>query len=1357
MKKYCILFFALCMASLLYAQSADNRVVISELFYDTPLNEQIGQGIPYSNGEYIELYNLGDAAVNLTGWKLTGGGVTEKYDFPANTVIAPGSCILIVYQYYNSGFLLQDLFQDIGSMFPNATVLYQRKIILSNAGETVSLIDPTGKVVDYITYDGTSNKSKPDRLSAPNADGLTGWNCDALVRKEVMYDSFGCVIFDPTHWGLGLSPLEAPINISFDQPTQSENYIQETTYTSPDTGNKVVTYYDKLGRPNQTVNVGTSPIQQRSIVSFVEYDNMGRSDAVSYLSYAAPSQSAAIRLNPLSEQQDFYKTRYKYDHRGTDGNYAFAEKEYDNSGLGLTVKQGAPGRTYQLNAHPTAYEYGFNETWGPVRKYAIADNGDLIYQGTYADQQLTAKAVLQPTIGNEKSTSIEYREPNGTLVALEQRISPQDRRITYYVYDDLGRQRYILPASVNITASTTPLSQLTDNCFYTEYDEYGRVFKQYVPGASYTISIYDSWHRLAMSQDGEQRKTNKWSYTKYDLLNRPVMSGICSGGSYEYHKRAIQEEGSPYVLRNNSTHGYTDGCYPESVNDADVLSVTYYDDYNWVPQHYTFRSDLALDNAADYNIKGLVTGKKIKVLKEGTPQWLTTTMYYDDKYQVIQTIGGLYPQGREYVSNAYDYTGNVIEARVIQGTPLDEFEYRKWFNYDQQGRLLSIDQQVAGDSQNGRVAVVRYTYDELGRATEKKLHNGYETCSYNYDIAGTITRSNSSLFSYGVESAFPNDHTPPRYDGKPIHFEWWRPGNDGQGYKYSYERSGQISAAQYVEYWPEDQEWVQLPNFSEQDFLYDKNGNIIQLLRTDSDGEPMNDLYYTYTGNQLTGIIDYASVDSYGAYSYDLCGNLTYDPVEQLNFEYNELNLPSRIFGDNGEVRYIYDAEGQKLAAVTDGSFTYYRGVMIYTGKDADAEDQISILHPEGVIIYNNSGYSYKYHLTDYMGNVRTVALADKVSAKLVEEQRTDYYPFGLAHSYNNLHKNRYLFSGKELQDQTIGRSGFLGLYDFGARYYNPMLGRWFNTDPALQTTNPYLFCGNAPTFYIDKDGRWFGIDDLIAAAIGGIFNSVAGLITGDINSVGHFFASFGAGAVAGWSTLYVGPTASGALLGMANSTLSQGFNNGWNNINGNAVLFSGFMGATTAGLSSKFSRAISPALNQVTNGISSPVIQQAVNQGVTGAATGFTLGTTMALIQGASFEEAMQAGGTNALFGLTMGTINGSISGYRYAIDNGLNPLTGVEKILESKSYFNGTQYTDKVIKQMNDGDDPFHSFPKKIDDYAKKHGKVTVRTGSDGKTYHWLEIPGKVNGTPGTFEYIKNPVTNEINHRYFKETITP
>ena len=63
---------------------------------------------------------------------------------------------------------------------------------------------------------------------------------------------------------------------------------------------------------------------------------------------------------------------------------------------------------------------------------------------------------------------------------------------------------------------------------------------------------------------------------------------------------------------------------------------------------------------------------------------------------------------------------------------------------------------------------------------------------------------------------------------------------------------------------------------------------------------------------------------------------------------------------------------------------------------------------------------------------------------------------------------NRYLFNGKEWQP-----TGDLDVLDYGARHYDPELGRWFNPDPAMQFLNPYTFCGNDPVNLVDLNGMY--------------------------------------------------------------------------------------------------------------------------------------------------------------------------------------------------------------------------------------------------------------------------------------------
>ena len=144
---------------------------------------------------------------------------------------------------------------------------------------------------------------------------------------------------------------------------------------------------------------------------------------------------------------------------------------------------------------------------------------------------------------------------------------------------------------------------------------------------------------------------------------------------------------------------------------------------------------------------------------------------------------------------------------------------------------------------------------------------------------------------------------------------------------------------------------------------------------------------------------------------------------------------------------------------------------MVYNGDNSLAY----ILHPEGTVTRNEGSfgttYTYNYFKKDQVGSTRVMLSA--VGNTLQPQQTTDYYPFGLAHATNNLNKNKYLFSGKELQDATVGGS-ILGLYDFGMRQYDAIIGRWTTIDlyagkyPAV---SPYVYCLNDPINLIDLIG----------------------------------------------------------------------------------------------------------------------------------------------------------------------------------------------------------------------------------------------------------------------------------------------
>jgi RHS repeat-associated protein len=64
----------------------------------------------------------------------------------------------------------------------------------------------------------------------------------------------------------------------------------------------------------------------------------------------------------------------------------------------------------------------------------------------------------------------------------------------------------------------------------------------------------------------------------------------------------------------------------------------------------------------------------------------------------------------------------------------------------------------------------------------------------------------------------------------------------------------------------------------------------------------------------------------------------------------------------------------------------------------------------------------------------------------------------------------QYKYNGKELQDE-LG----LNMYDYGARNYDPALGRWMNIDPLAEkfsNISTYNYTANNPVLYVDPDGK---------------------------------------------------------------------------------------------------------------------------------------------------------------------------------------------------------------------------------------------------------------------------------------------
>jgi len=185
-----------------------------------------------------------------------------------------------------------------------------------------------------------------------------------------------------------------------------------------------------------------------------------------------------------------------------------------------------------------------------------------------------------------------------------------------------------------------------------------------------------------------------------------------------------------------------------------------------------------------------------------------------------------------------------------------------------------------------------------------------------------------------------------------------------------------------------------------------------------------------------------------------------------MTIAYNYLNLPKTVTKGSDVLTYIYDATGSKLAAKLNSTVNnFYTGAVVYKGdKTIDY-----IPASTGLIRKVGADFVRQYNINDHLGNVRAV-----VNQSGTIEQASDYYPYGLAFNYNNLDKNRYLYNGKELQNQTLATT-FFGVYDYGVRHYDPVIGRWNSVDPMGEkyyNISSYNYAANNPLLFIDINGE---------------------------------------------------------------------------------------------------------------------------------------------------------------------------------------------------------------------------------------------------------------------------------------------
>ena len=291
-------------------------------------------------------------------------------------------------------------------------------------------------------------------------------------------------------------------------------------------------------------------------------------------------------------------------------------------------------------------------------------------------------------------------------------------------------------------------------------------------------------------------------------------------------------------------------------------------------------------------------------------------------------------------------------------------------------------------------------------------------------------------------------------------------------------------------------------------------------------------------------------------YTYDANGNLTKDQNKGiLSITYNYLNLPVSITKTGGtRVEYSYDAAGTKRQQRYYLNGTLTKTTDFYTNIVYENSVPAWVTYDEGRVVLNSNGTDNinEAYLKDHLGNIRVVYYMQ--AGILKTQQVNSYYPFGMnikgltadgSTPYPTYKKNKYLYNGKMMQDE-MG----LGWLDYGARFYDPVLGRWHSVDPRAEEDrdfSPYVYVADNPMSNVDPDGEF--LFTVIGAVVGGAVAAVKG---GSWKEIGK---SALAGAVAGAVidiTIATGGTAgaliaAGAVSGMAGEATHQALDGNFN------------------------------------------------------------------------------------------------------------------------------------------------------------------------------------------------------------------
>ena len=696
----------------------------------------------------------------------------------------------------------------------------------------------------------------------------------------------------------------------------------------------------------------------------------------------------------------------------------------------------------------------------------------------------------------------------------------------YMVYDK--QDRLVMTQDANLKDNNQWL--------FTKYDQFSRpVYTGICFSGSSRIQLVEAVESFGPAN--ESRTASSWNnsgmdvyYTKSGAYPNESNFSILSVNYYDTYPTYSFNPAFPTIIQGADVLTETPDANGLSTKSLPVMSlVKNIEDNNWT-KNYTYY-DKKGRSIGSYSINHL--GGRTEIASEldfsgVVKQSITRHKRLNTDADRVITEKFIYDQQNRLLSHTHQVDNNPLE-------------YLAQNSYNELSQLSG--KKVGGISPSTPLQDISYSYNIRGWMTKINDPKNLGSKLFGYEI-----KYNQVEGLETPDALTASLQVKPKYNGNIAEVSWKTLTEENEPlkrYGYVYDRLNRLSAGFYQKSGQENS----LEYFEKAE--YDLNGNITRLKRSEglvagsTTAMMIDNLKYDYTGNRLTKVTEeqignskgypYIAVPNEIQYDNGLAtgnGNITAFVDKGISsIQYNYLNLPKKITQNTKITDYIYRADGTKVKKLFgDIETNYLDGFQYKSTKPSEAgsgggpifSDPNEVAVMKLRIIPTSEGYfdalnnQYIYNYTDHLGNVR-LSYSDTNKDGIIQPRQyhfsqcdgpwdpfnppncidywkpgeivevNNYYPFGLLHNYTATSGNayQYKYNGKELQET--------GMYDYGARFYMPDIGRWGVVDPLaekMRRWSPFTYAFDNPIRFIDPDGmaptddhfnkygRYIGTDD---------------------------------------------------------------------------------------------------------------------------------------------------------------------------------------------------------------------------------------------------------------------------------------